>query len=906
MRFAVSTPNFGTGLTAAGIGDLAASAEQAGWDGFFLLGPPVRLRARTGRRRRPLRRARGGLLARGGSCSGRGHAAAPPPPARARPPERQPRRLSDGRLVLGVGSGAFPFEWEFCGEESDPRTRGDMLDEGLDLLTALWSAGPVRHRGAHYRVDGPRGPGSEDGPDWAGLMHPPPVQRPRIPVWVAGTWPGGRPFRRAARWDGAVPMRTDGPWPVGDTRDVARCCAGTAPSSGPRDCAVRPGRRRGDRARRRRRPRDRRRPRGRGGDVVDRGRRTPGGTATSRAARGRRSRSPPASPPVPRGAVPRRLKRTFSASVRVSAYQPTADPRSPPMSRNSTTPNAPATNPSPRPQPHLAARRVATVASAVALATGITTGTAGSAEAMNPPQTTVNGVVNVLGTPSHRRLDRRLLEHDDAGLGLQLHQAEPLLLQLRDAGDAISTRCGTLQTGNAYYCSPANAINITSPTASGRSTPTATSGSAASGARVGPRRRRLARLQHRQRGLHPVELPQRVPRRLPGGHVRPVRVLDRPPQRLRLRRVYNWLAGQRTSPSHGSGANRAAWYRYGYTQYSLSACNQVYALSSAYGVTTAKVEPGEGQLTGTITGTSARPPPPGRPSQRRRSSRRCCGAAAPLPAKNAPIKATPPSSALLPPSPATTTTTTTDPDNAPAARPPARAPRGRPLRVRHGADTGSGERAMMCAACRTEAEGPADGVPRPRPARGGVRRPQPAPSAAQAARRPGDPGAAGQRGRLGRPAHRRRVGREGRRRRAGHPAGLRLRPAQGARAGQRPAPADRRPPTRVRARGPAGERRLGAVRAPRGVGAQAAGRRAPRDAARDFTEALGLWRGEPLADFAFHDFAAPEASRLDGERVSALEDRIEADLARGRHVGAGGRGRAAGREHPLRERLWGH
>ena len=39
-----------------------------------------------------------------------------------------------GRLVLGVGSGAFPFEWDYCGEEPDPRVRGAMLDEHLELL----------------------------------------------------------------------------------------------------------------------------------------------------------------------------------------------------------------------------------------------------------------------------------------------------------------------------------------------------------------------------------------------------------------------------------------------------------------------------------------------------------------------------------------------------------------------------------------------------------------------------------------------------------------------------------------------------------------------------------------------------------------------------------------------------
>ena len=36
MRFAVSIPNFGVGLDAGAVGDLAAAAERAGWDGFFL------------------------------------------------------------------------------------------------------------------------------------------------------------------------------------------------------------------------------------------------------------------------------------------------------------------------------------------------------------------------------------------------------------------------------------------------------------------------------------------------------------------------------------------------------------------------------------------------------------------------------------------------------------------------------------------------------------------------------------------------------------------------------------------------------------------------------------------------------------------------------------------------------
>jgi predicted metalloprotease len=44
----------------------------------------------------------------------------------------------------------------------------------------------------------------------------------------------------------------------------------------------------------------------------------------------------------------------------------------------------------------------------------------------------------------------------------------------------------------------------------------------------------------------------------------------------------NWLSSQRSSSSHGSGANRAAWFKYGYTQYSLAACDSAYRLTVAY------------------------------------------------------------------------------------------------------------------------------------------------------------------------------------------------------------------------------------------------------------------------------------------------------------------------------------
>ncbi|HKB40808.1 MAG TPA: AfsR/SARP family transcriptional regulator, partial [Gemmataceae bacterium] len=68
--------------------------------------------------------------------------------------------------------------------------------------------------------------------------------------------------------------------------------------------------------------------------------------------------------------------------------------------------------------------------------------------------------------------------------------------------------------------------------------------------------------------------------------------------------------------------------------------------------------------------------------------------------------------------------------------------------------------------------------------------------------------------------------------------------------------------------------------------------------------ALALWRGEALADFAYQDFAAPEAARLNEQRLGVLEDRIDADLASGPNGALVDELQAAARAHPLRERLW--
>jgi len=195
MKYGFISPNFGYCGDPRVLVDLARQAEDAGWDGFFLwdhvqyltfepnADPWVALAAmamatekiRLGTMVTPLPRRRVAKLARETSTLD---------------------HLSGGRLILGVGLGAPELpEFTGFGDEGDLKTRGAMLDEGLDVLAALWSGEPVQHAGTHYRVETPG--------------FAPPVQRPRIPVWVAGTWPARRPLRRAARWDGVVPITKD-------------------------------------------------------------------------------------------------------------------------------------------------------------------------------------------------------------------------------------------------------------------------------------------------------------------------------------------------------------------------------------------------------------------------------------------------------------------------------------------------------------------------------------------------------------------------------------------------------------------------------------------------------------------------------------------------------------------------
>ena len=72
------------------------------------------------------------------------------------------------------------------------------------------TSGPIRTRSVAQAIAARATHGSSTGSS-GGEFQPPPVQQPRIPVWVAARWPNRRPVRRAARWDGLFPIDLPGP-----------------------------------------------------------------------------------------------------------------------------------------------------------------------------------------------------------------------------------------------------------------------------------------------------------------------------------------------------------------------------------------------------------------------------------------------------------------------------------------------------------------------------------------------------------------------------------------------------------------------------------------------------------------------------------------------------------------------
>jgi alkanesulfonate monooxygenase SsuD/methylene tetrahydromethanopterin reductase-like flavin-dependent oxidoreductase (luciferase family) len=196
MRYAVNVPNFEDYSDVRAVAALAADAEAAGWDGFFVWDHLAFVKAWK------LRIADPWLLLCGVALATERLRLGPMvTPVPRRRPWKLARetvtldRLSGGRLILGVGLGEPPEdEYGSFGEPTDPVVRAAMLDEGLEVLTRLWSGETVSFEGRHYRVD-------------EVAFRPTPVQRPRIPIWVAGAWPRRGPLRRAARFEGSCPLK---------------------------------------------------------------------------------------------------------------------------------------------------------------------------------------------------------------------------------------------------------------------------------------------------------------------------------------------------------------------------------------------------------------------------------------------------------------------------------------------------------------------------------------------------------------------------------------------------------------------------------------------------------------------------------------------------------------------------
>jgi alkanesulfonate monooxygenase SsuD/methylene tetrahydromethanopterin reductase-like flavin-dependent oxidoreductase (luciferase family) len=173
---------------------LAREAEEAGWDGVFywdgiyiegmapMYDPWVVLGAMALRTERV---RLGAILT---------------PPARRRPWKLAREtvtvdQLSHGRLILPVGLGALDDGgFGKVGEPTDRKTRAELLDESLEILTGLWSGQPFSYSGAHYHLD-------------EMTFLPPPAQTPRIPIWVAGMWGSERSMARALRYDGLLPNK---------------------------------------------------------------------------------------------------------------------------------------------------------------------------------------------------------------------------------------------------------------------------------------------------------------------------------------------------------------------------------------------------------------------------------------------------------------------------------------------------------------------------------------------------------------------------------------------------------------------------------------------------------------------------------------------------------------------------
>ena len=208
MKFGIYIANYALKGDPRNFIKLAEAAEEAEWDGFFMwdhnyagkdysIADPWITLAAIATRTERIRI---------------GTTVTPLPRRRPQEVAREVTTLdilSEGRFTLGVGlGGSSDNDYRKFGDDTDLKTRAERLDESLAILEGLWSGRPFTFSGKHYNIDDV-------------TFNPRPVQRPRVPIWCAGTWPIKAPFRRAARFDGVFPLGIDGNMELEDYSNVA-------------------------------------------------------------------------------------------------------------------------------------------------------------------------------------------------------------------------------------------------------------------------------------------------------------------------------------------------------------------------------------------------------------------------------------------------------------------------------------------------------------------------------------------------------------------------------------------------------------------------------------------------------------------------------------------------------------
>jgi alkanesulfonate monooxygenase SsuD/methylene tetrahydromethanopterin reductase-like flavin-dependent oxidoreductase (luciferase family) len=207
MRQGVFFPAFDGVADPNRLAELAVEAESAGWDGIFLwdhllygggvtriLDPYVSLAAiasattkiQLGPMVTPLIRRRPQIVARQAVTLD---------------------LLSHGRLILGFGIGDDGDIGELSrfGEVTDAVVRGEMLSEGLEVLTGLLSGEPVHHVGEHFTITDV-------------MFQPTAARAGGIPIWLATRWPNVAPLRRAAHYGGVFVISMKDPDDVAQLR----------------------------------------------------------------------------------------------------------------------------------------------------------------------------------------------------------------------------------------------------------------------------------------------------------------------------------------------------------------------------------------------------------------------------------------------------------------------------------------------------------------------------------------------------------------------------------------------------------------------------------------------------------------------------------------------------------------